>query len=326
MVELHDVFPEGEQYVATNYARTAFEVAIQMEELRDSRLLLPSFSCGGTFERLFERYGIEPVFVDIEFPSLQMDLELAQQQITDTDPDAVLLVHMFGVPGPVNQWVDLCEDHEMVLIEDCARALGATVNGRLVGGFGDYAFFSLQKVSPAMKGGLLVAQRGGSFSIGDASTRVTYYGPAVYGSRNQLPPVFDTRELDPFNSWLFKDYLDQCHKQESARQRRLALELLDNLGEHGFRFQPHHPGRSYYWLACRVPNRRDELFDRLRDQGVPVYKIWQEPLGLIREPDAFADQYPRSATLVDDIIHFPIRTLDSDSVPTIQSIVDSFYE
>lgn len=52
-----------------------------------------------------------------------MDIYQTRERIAATDPDYVLLVRMFGLPEPVDTWAEVCRAGDMVLIEDCERAL-----------------------------------------------------------------------------------------------------------------------------------------------------------------------------------------------------------
>ncbi len=71
---------------------------------------------------------------------------------------AVLLVHMSGAPGGVDEIAAICRTHGLYLIEDCAQANGARFRGRPVGSFGDVAIFSFQlnKNITAGEGGIIV--------------------------------------------------------------------------------------------------------------------------------------------------------------------------
>jgi len=73
---------------------------------------------------------------------------------------AVLCVHMSGVPGHIEEIADICRAHGLKLIEDCAQAAGASVNGKAVGRFGDIGIFSFQlnKNMTAGDGGLMVCE------------------------------------------------------------------------------------------------------------------------------------------------------------------------
>jgi len=71
---------------------------------------------------------------------------------------AVLMVHMSGAPGAVDEVAKICAERGLSLIEDCAQANGASYRGRPVGAFGDAAIFSFQqnKNITAGEGGLFV--------------------------------------------------------------------------------------------------------------------------------------------------------------------------
>ena len=70
---------------------------------------------------------------------------------------AVVVTHMWGAAGPVKELRKICDEHGLSLIEDCSHAHGTTVEGHLVGGFGDVAVWSLQAKKPlwAGEGGIL---------------------------------------------------------------------------------------------------------------------------------------------------------------------------
>jgi perosamine synthetase len=72
---------------------------------------------------------------------------------------AVVLIHYFGFPGPVEELRALCDRHRIALIEDCAHALYGRLGERRLGTLGDIAIFSPWKSLPLPDGGLLVLNR-----------------------------------------------------------------------------------------------------------------------------------------------------------------------
>ena len=99
--------------------------------------------------------GHTPVFIDIDKDTFNTD---AEKLINRKDVDAVELIHLGGNPNQMDvicQWAEL---HNIVIIEDCAQALGSTFNGKKTGTFGDYAVFSLIKNIHAPIGGLLLSK------------------------------------------------------------------------------------------------------------------------------------------------------------------------
>ena len=98
-----------------------------------------------------------PVFADIEESTCNIDLASAAQLIDDRT-GAVIVTHLHGLACDIEGFASLCRERTIPLIEDCAQALGAVVNGRRVGGFGDMGVFSfsMKKHVNALYGGCLV--------------------------------------------------------------------------------------------------------------------------------------------------------------------------
>lgn len=85
--------------------------------------------------------GATPVFVDIDPRTFNLDLERARGAITSRTR-AILPVHLFGQPVDLMAFRQLCDDHGLLLIEDCAQSFGATVAGRQSGSWGEFGCFS----------------------------------------------------------------------------------------------------------------------------------------------------------------------------------------
>jgi CDP-6-deoxy-D-xylo-4-hexulose-3-dehydrase len=81
--------------------------------------------------------GFEPVFVDIELNTLNLDLDQVEA-VLDADPDirVITFAHVLGNPPNVDQLMELIERYKLVLLEDCCDALGSTYNDRTLGSFG----------------------------------------------------------------------------------------------------------------------------------------------------------------------------------------------
>jgi CDP-6-deoxy-D-xylo-4-hexulose-3-dehydrase len=85
--------------------------------------------------------GAIPVFVDVELGSYNIDIELIEEAIS-AKTKAIMLAHALGNPFDVQAVKNICNKHDLWLIEDCCDALGSTVDGRHVGTFGDIATLS----------------------------------------------------------------------------------------------------------------------------------------------------------------------------------------
>lgn len=88
---------------------------------------------------LYER--AVPVFADIEEDTLGLDPQSVAAAISPRTR-AVLPVHVFGQPAPLDPLLAICRSHDLVMIEDACEALGSEYRGKRVGGFGQSACFS----------------------------------------------------------------------------------------------------------------------------------------------------------------------------------------
>lgn len=86
-------------------------------------------------------WGMVPVFVDVDIPTYNIDVAAVEAAITPKTK-AIMVAHTLGNPFDVRAIRALCDRHKLWLIEDCCDALGASVDGRHVGSFGDIGTLS----------------------------------------------------------------------------------------------------------------------------------------------------------------------------------------
>lgn len=104
---------------------------------------------------LFE--GGVPVFVDIDPASYNIDVSRIEAAITPRTR-AILPVHVFGHPCPMQEIRDIADRHGLAVIEDACEAIGARVNGRAAGTFGEtgvFAFYPNKQMTTG-EGGVIV--------------------------------------------------------------------------------------------------------------------------------------------------------------------------
>ena len=83
--------------------------------------------------------GFEPVFVDIELDTLNLDLTHAEELIKKHDIRVITFAHVLGNPPNMDRVMELVKKYNMILLEDCCDALGSTYNGNPLGTFGEMA-------------------------------------------------------------------------------------------------------------------------------------------------------------------------------------------
>ena len=85
----------------------------------------------------------KPVFIDSEEDTWNMDPE-ALKKALELYPEvkAVICANLYGTPAKLKEIAAICKEHQVMLIEDAAESLGATIEGRQTGLFGDIGIFS----------------------------------------------------------------------------------------------------------------------------------------------------------------------------------------
>jgi 8-amino-3,8-dideoxy-alpha-D-manno-octulosonate transaminase len=142
--------------LAVNSGTSALSIAMGALAIGPGdEVLLPGYmwvACVGAIVRA----GAIPRLVDID-DTFCMDPADLERKI-GPHSRAVLLVHMSGAPGAVDRIAEICRNHKLYLIEDCAQANSARYKGKPVGSFGDVAIFSFQlnKIITAGEGGMVV--------------------------------------------------------------------------------------------------------------------------------------------------------------------------
>lgn len=100
-----------------------------------------------------------PVFIDTEYDTWNMD-PAALEQAFELYPDVkvVVVVHLYGTPGKIDQIREICDRHKAVIVEDAAESFGATFKGRQTGTFGDCAAISFNgnKIITGSTGGMFL--------------------------------------------------------------------------------------------------------------------------------------------------------------------------
>ncbi len=87
--------------------------------------------------------GATPVFADIDPATFNLDPDAVADTLDETDSiNAILAVHLYGLPAPMDELSTLAAAHDATLIEDAAQAHGAKLHGNHVGSLGDIAAFS----------------------------------------------------------------------------------------------------------------------------------------------------------------------------------------
>lgn len=219
------------------------------------------------------RCGARPLLVDVDPLTAQMspsslDAALRLHQ----DIRGVIVTHLYGLIGQIDEIADLCEHHGVFLIEDCAQSFGAVYENVLAGAWGDataFSFYPTKNLAALGDGGMV------GFKDPEACARARKIAQYGWSSR------YEVAHPDGINS-----RLDEIQ----------AAVLLHRLGS----------------VHSRNSRRRDILRRYAKSVTAPRRLIFEDSercvahLAVMRTPTRDRDQAVLNEHGIDTAIHFPI--------------------
>lgn len=149
------------QAVAVNSGTSALEIALRVIGLKKGEeVLVPTNTFSSTAAAVIFAGG-KPLFTDVSAHSLCVDAQNIQRYLTPKTK-GVMVVHVGGLACPeIKAIKEICEDHNLFLIEDAAHAHGSTINKQPAGSIGDIGCFSFYptKVMTTGEGGMITTKR-----------------------------------------------------------------------------------------------------------------------------------------------------------------------
>ena len=149
---IFDYLPQS-NYISSYSGRNGLLHIINSLNLGGGKILIPSIVAEGLFS------PISKSNLDIEFYKLDKHLRINllnfKKLLKHNEVKIIVLIHYFGYEQPIDEVRKICDDHNIILIEDCAQALFSKGNdGKYLGGKGDISLFSLPKSLPVPEGAL----------------------------------------------------------------------------------------------------------------------------------------------------------------------------
>ena len=150
----------GSRYaVALASGTSALHLAVKLAGVKPGdRVFCSDVTFSATVNPVLYEKGI-PVFIDTEYDTWNMD-PVALRKAFEIYPEVkvVVVAHLYGTPGKIDEIKAICEEHHAVIIEDAAESLGASYKGRQTGTFGSFNCISFNgnKIITGSSGGMLL--------------------------------------------------------------------------------------------------------------------------------------------------------------------------
>jgi perosamine synthetase len=218
--------------------------------------------------------GAVPVFVDSLATTWQLDPEDVRRKIGPSTR-AIMAVHLYGQPCDLDALGEICGEHQLFLIEDCAEAFGTWYKGRHVGTFGDAATFSFfgNKTITTGEGGMVVAK---SKNIYEGARHLKNQGVSMLKEYWHDTLAFNYR-MTNICAAIGLAQLEQAQRI-LERKRYIQKQYVEELAGLPLSFQHEAPGaEASYWMVSvlvQLPEQRELLRRHLRESGIETRPLF----------------------------------------------------
>lgn len=273
--------------LAVSSGTAGLEVALRAAGVgAGDEVVLPAYDWGAAAGAVL-RCGARPLFADVDAATATLDPASLEARITDRTV-AVVVTHLAGCPADLDSILKAAQRRSLLLIEDCAQALGTQYRGRPVGSFGHAAVFSFGwgKLVSAGEGGIVVFRNGDLWrrAVGLSQHPLRQLREGVNGLGDlamnaRMHPLAAAIILAQWELW--PKWLER--KRAACLELSRRLSDLDGLVAPA---DPPHGKHSFHRYVLVLPDEAvaSKLVHSLSAMGWPVYgSPIVEPLHL-REP------------------------------------------
>lgn len=239
-----------------------------------------------------ELSGAKPVFVDAEALTGNIDIAAIEAKI-NSNTKAISVVHFLGMPVNMHEVMSLAKKHQLKVVEDCALAVGSTLNGTHAGLFGDVGCFSFYPVKhfTTAEGGMLIT-RDEDIARGIRNKRA--FGMDKHVGQRKTPGLYDVQGLG-FNYRMneieaaigieqmkrLPGFLVQRKKNyEALTEALLEITSVQLLKSSHDEYQS-----SYYChsvlLEDSLAEKRPKIIASMKEQGVGTSIYYPSPVPLM---------------------------------------------
>ena len=271
--------------------------------------------------------GATPVFADIDPETYTLDPDAVEAAVAARDDvEAILAVHLFGLPAPLDELAEIAAAHDVALVEDAAQAHGATDGGDRVGTIGDIGCFSFYptKNMTTGEGGMVVTE---DLSLAERAARFVNHGRADDDHGYEHVEVGYNYRMPSVAAGIGLAQLEKLPEFTAAR-RRNAERLSDALAPVPAVETPVEPPRTrhvyhQYTVRCRD---RDALRESLDAAGVDTAVYY--PVSIPDQPayDGFDPDIPVARRAATEVVSLPVHPgLDEEDVARVGHAIHDHY-
>ncbi len=351
------------EYVGTKYCHfvssgtTAVQTAMAACGIGyGDEVIVPPYTYIATIEGVMFS-GAIPVFADVD-ETICLSPASIRKAITPKTR-AIALVHMCGAIGHIEEIIEICKEHNLILLEDAAQALGATHKGKYAGTFGQIGCYSFDffKIVTAGEGGAIVTNDEQLYKNADSfSDHGHDHIGALRGMENH-PHIglnFRTSELHAAVGLAQFRKIQQILDLQRINQKKLKA-VVEKFPQITFRYIPDEAGDSCTFLCFFGPDEATtrKIVKAFAENGIDGIQYWYDnmyhyirnwghikslasvtklPLHVLDQPQDYATlQLPDSDKVISRLISMLVKVGWSEAqleerLQKIESALQSVFE
>lgn len=279
----------------------AIEIALEALGIGEGdEVIVPVYTWISTASAV-SRVGAKPIFVDVHPDYYTIDASKIEDKITHKTK-AVIPVHFYGLPADMEALLAIANKHNLKVIEDCAQAHNATIEGQKVGSFGDFATYSFypgKNLGAYGDGGAVTTN---AKELDAKARMIARLGQQ--GKHNHIIAGRNSR-LDSMQAAILNVKLNHLNNWTAKRQliADWYFETLEGLPIK-LPSKPAGFGHVYHLFVIQT-DRRDELKDYLESKGIQTQIHYPKPLHQVGVFEAQGD-FPVAEAMSSKLLSLPM--------------------
>ena len=260
--------------------------------------------------------GARPIFIDCNSTNGTIDISKIQKKITKRTK-AISLVHHLGNPSDMNAIIKIAKNNNLLIIEDCATALGARIKNKHVGNFGNVGVFSFYPIKHITtgEGGMIISN---DKKIIDKINMLKAFGVNKSYLKRRVPGEYDASllglnyRMNEISAAIGIEQIKRFPKFLMIRKKNynyLVSKIIKKKSFDIVKFE-NKPFYGSYYCLCIVLNEKSinrlEIINKLNNKGVGTSIYYPKP---IPEMSYYKKKYGYSSSKFRNAEKFSYRSI-----------------
>lgn len=318
----------GSEYaVATSSGTSALHTILFSLGLnKGDEVITTSFSFIATVNAIIY-CGLKPVYADIDASTYNISVESIREILRKSNRvKAILIVHLFGQTCRMDEIIEICQEYNLILLEDAAQAHGAEYNGRKAGTFGEmagYSFYATKNMVTG-EGGMIVGNDKNKINI---CREFINHGMKKKYCYNNIGYNFRMTDIEAAMGRVQIRKLDMLNNKRRKNAKKYN-DSLKNIDEIITPIELEECYHVYHQYVIRVQNgERDKLFSFLSERGIMCGIYYPKPLYKFIDSGEHNIYLKNVETISKEVLALPVHPqLEAEEIRYVIDSVKEYYD